>query len=213
MNDDRIEEYILSHMDPEPELLKQMTREANIKLLRSRMISGHIQGRFLKILTSILKPKNILEIGTYTGYSALCMAEGAPDTSTVTTIEKDDEMEHFIRKYIDKSEHGHKVNLKIGDALEIIPEYEDNFFDLVFIDANKRDYYAYYNLVFAKLKQGGVIIADNTLWSGKVVDDSLDRMDNQTQGVLSFNDLIKEDKRIEKVILPLRDGLTLIYKK
>lgn len=212
MDELKIEEYILSHIDPEPELLKRMTREANVKLLRPRMISGNIQGRLLKILTSMLQPQNVLEIGTYTGYSAICIAEGAPDTSQIVTIEIDDEMESFIRKYFEESEYGHKIELKIGDALQLIHLYEDNYFDLIFIDANKRDYCAYYDIAFEKLRRGGVILADNTLWNGKVIDERFQN-DDQTRGVLEFNNHIKEDTRIEKVILPIRDGLTIIRKK
>lgn len=212
MNEVKIEEYILSHIDSEPELLKRMTREANVRLLRPRMISGNIQGRLLKILTSIIKPQNILEIGTYTGYSALCLAEGAPESSKIVTIEIDDEMESFIRKYFVESKYGHKIELKIGDALDIIQDYADDYFDLIFIDGNKRDYCAYYNAAFDKLSKGGVILADNTLWNGKVVDED-NPIDSQTKGVLEFNKLIKADTRIEKVILPIRDGLTIIHKK
>ena len=212
MNELKIEEYILSHIDSEPELLKRMTREAHVKLLRPRMISGNIQGRFLKILTSMLKAQNILEIGTYTGYSALCLAEGAPDNSKIVTIEIDDELESFIKKYLQESEFGHKIDLKIGDALELMHTYENDFFDLIFIDGNKRDYCAYYEIAFDKLRKGGFILADNTLWSGKVIEEKF-KKDNQTKGVTEFNNRIKEDTRIEKVILPIRDGLTIIQKK
>ena len=212
MNEVKIEEYILSHIDSEPELLKRMTREAHVKLLRPRMISGNIQGRLLKILTSMLKPQNILEIGTYTGYSTICLAEGAPSTSKIVTIEIDDEMESFIKKYFQESEYGHKIDLVIGDAVELMHDFEDDFFDLIFIDGNKRDYCTYYEIAFNKLRNGGIILADNTLWNGKVVDENF-RKDNQTKGVLKFNKLIKEDARIEKVILPIRDGLTIIQKK
>lgn len=212
MDELKIEEYILSHIDPEPELLRRMTREAHVKLLRPRMISGNIQGRLLKVLTSMLMPENILEIGTFTGYSALCLAEGAPETSRIVTIEIDDEMEYFIRKYFQESEYGHKIELKIGDALELMEAYKDNYFDLIFIDANKRDYCAYYDIAFDKLRKGGIILADNTLWNGKVVDEKFEN-DDQTKGVMKFNNHIKEDIRIEKVILPIRDGLTIIRKK
>lgn len=212
MKEVKIEEYILSHIDSEPELLKRMTREANVKLLRPRMISGNIQGRLLKILTSIIKPQNILEIGTYTGYSALCIAEGAPGSSKIVTIEIDDEMESFIRKYFVESKYGHKIELKIGDALKIMQDYTDDYFDLIFIDGDKRDYCAYYDVAFNKLCKGGVILADNTLWNGKVIDEK-SPLDSQTKGVLEFNKYIKEDDRIEKVILPIRDGLTIIQKK
>ena len=211
MNDLKIEEYILSHIDPEPELLKRMTREANVKLLRPRMLSGNIQGRLLKMLATMIMPRNILEIGTYTGYSALCLAEGAPKDAKIYTIEIDDEMEGFITKYLQESEYGHKVELKIGDALQLMNNYEDNFFDLIFIDANKRDYLSYYHIAIEKLKKGGVILADNTLWNGKVVEDKFHK-DEQTCGVMKFNNHIKDDTRIEKVILPIRDGLTIIRK-
>lgn len=212
MDELKIEEYILSHIDSEPDLLKKMTREAYVKLLRPRMISGNIQGRLLKILTSMIHPQNILEIGTYTGYSALCIAEGAPETSKIVTIEIDDEMESFIKKYFQESEYGHKIELRIGDAVKLMHTYEDCFFDLIFIDANKRDYCAYYDIAFKKLRKGGVILADNTLWNGKVIDENFQN-DGQTKGVLEFNNHIKEDTRIEKVILPIRDGLTIIRKK
>lgn len=211
MNELKIEEYILSHIDPEPELLKRMTREANVKLLRPRMLSGNIQGRLLKMLATMIKPLNILEIGTYTGYSALCLAEGAPKDAKIYTIEIDDEMEGFITKYLQESEYGHKVELKIGDALQLMNKYEDDFFDLIFIDANKRDYLSYYHIAIEKLKKGGVILADNTLWNGKVVEDKFHK-DEQTCGVMKFNNHIKDDTRIEKVILPIRDGLTIIRK-
>ena len=212
MNEIKIEEYILSHIDAEPDLLRRMSRDAHVKLLRPRMISGNVQGRLLKMLTSMLKPHNVLEIGTFTGYSALCIAEGAPDTSKIVTIEIDDELESFIKKYFQESEFGHKIDLKIGDALELMHTYENDFFDLIFIDGNKRDYCAYYEIAFDKLRKGGFILADNTLWSGKVIDENF-KKDSQTKGVTEFNNRIKEDTRIEKVILPIRDGLTIIQKK
>ena len=212
MDELKIEEYILSHIDPEPELLKRMTREAHVKLLRPRMISGNIQGRLLKVLTSMFMPQNILEIGTFTGYSALCMAEGAPENSKIVTIEIDDEMESFIRKYFNESDYGHKIELILGDALKVIHEFDDNYFDLIFVDANKRDYCAYYDIAFDKLSKDGVMLVDNTLWDGKVVDEKFQH-DNQTKGVLEFNNHIKDDIRIEKIILPIRDGLTIIRKK
>ena len=211
MSDLKIDEYILSHIDAEPELLKRMTREANVKLLRPRMISGNIQGRLLKMLAAIIKPKHILEIGTYTGYSALCLAEGAPNSAKIVTIEIDDEMESFITKYLHESEFGHKIELKIGDALNLMNDYADNYFDLIFIDGNKRDYLSYYKIAIEKLKKGGIMLSDNTLWNGKIVDEKF-LNDEQTKGVMQFNKHIKNDKRIEKVILPIRDGLTIIRK-
>lgn len=212
MNEPKIDQYILSHIDSEPELLKKMMREAHVKLLRPRMISGNVQGRLLKMLTAMLRPKNILEIGTYTGYSALCLSEGAPKEAKIVTIEIDDEMEDFIRKYFQESEYGHKIELKIGNALQLIDNYDDNYFDLIFMDADKREYCAYYEKAFNKLRKNGIILADNTLWSGKVVDEEFQN-DEQTRGVMEFNNHIKEDNRIEKVILPIRDGLTIIRKK
>ena len=211
MRELKIDEYILSHIDAEPELLKRMTREANVKLLRPRMISGNIQGRLLKMLAAIIKPKHILEIGTYTGYSALCLAEGAPDSAKIVTLEIDDEMESFITKYLHESEFGHKIELKIGDALNLMNDYADNYFDLIFIDGNKRDYLSYYKIAIEKLKKGGIMLSDNTLWNGKIVDEKF-LNDEQTKGVMQFNKHIKNDKRIEKVILPIRDGLTIIRK-
>ncbi len=211
MSELKIDEYILSHIDAEPELLKRMTREANVKLLRPRMISGNVQGRLLKMLAAMIKPQHILEIGTYTGYSALCLAEGAPESAKIVTIEIDDEMECFITKYFKESEFGHKIELKIGDALNLMNNYAGNYFDLIFIDGDKRDYLSYYNVAIEKLKRGGIILADNTLWNGKIVDEKFHN-DEQTKGVMQFNNHIKDDTRIEKVILPIRDGLTIIRK-
>lgn len=212
MTEHKINNYILSHIDSEPELLKKMTREAHVKLLHPRMISGNIQGRLLKMLASMLKPENILEIGTYTGYSALCLAEGAPEDSKIITVEIDDEMESFIKRYFQESEYGHKIDLKIGNALQLIKKYSENYFDLIFIDADKRDYIHYYEVAYHKLKKDGIILADNTLWNGKVLDENFHN-DVQTQGVMKFNSHIKRDERVEKVILPIRDGLTIIRKK
>lgn len=207
-----IEQYILSHIDSEPELLKQMTREAHVKLLRARMISGNVQGRLLKMLTAMMQPKRLLEIGTFTGYSALCLAEGAPDDAKIVTMEIDDELESFILKYFQESEYGDKIELLIGDALQLMDRYEDGYFDLIFMDANKREYCAYYEKAFNKLRKNGIILTDNTLWNGKVVDKQF-HDDEQTRGVMEFNAHIQNDNRIEKVILPIRDGLTIIRKK
>lgn len=208
---DAIDGYILSHMDEEDELLAALNRDANVNLLRPRMISGHLQGRILKMLCRMLRPKRILEIGTYTAYATLCMAEALEDGAEIHTIEINDEMEDFIAKYISKSSLQDKIRLHIGDAMEIIPTL-DMSFDLVFIDADKRLYCAYYDLVFDKLPEGGIILADNTLWDGKVLTQP-HRSDLQTIGIMEFNDKIKNDNRVEKVILPLRDGLTIIRKK
>ncbi|MDF9831157.1 O-methyltransferase [Parabacteroides sp. PF5-6] len=206
-----LEDYILAHSDEEGELLAALNRDAHVNILRPRMLSGHLQGRILKMFCRMLRPQRVLEIGTYTGYATLCLAEGMPEGSVIHTLEINDEMEDFIRKYIDQSPHREKIRLHIGDALELIPQLEETF-DLVFIDADKRLYAEYYDLIFPKLRPGGVILADNTLWDGKVVEET-PASDKQTLGILAFNEKIKQDERVEKVILPLRDGLTMIWKK
>lgn len=208
---DAIEEYILSHIDGEGDLLKNLNRDAHVNLLRPRMLSGHLQGRLLKMFCRMVQPKRILEIGTYTGYATLCLAEGADDDAEIHTLEVNDELEDFIMKHLHKSKLEDKIHLHVGDALEIIPTLNEEF-DLVFIDANKRHYCQYYDLIFDKVKSGGLIIADNTLWDGKVLEIP-HHTDKQTIGIQEFNDKIAKDDRVEKVILPIRDGLTLIWKK
>ena len=206
-----LEDYILSHIDAEPENLYQLDRDTHLQLLYPRMCSGHLQGRLLKMLVRMIHPQRVLELGTYSAYSALCLAEGlADDTCHVHTIEIEDELEDFIREHLSQSPYGHRVTLHIGDAADIVPTLEETF-NLVYIDANKRDYTSYYHLVMPYLRQGGFIIADNTLWDGKVAD-GIDHHDAQTQGILDFNDCVAYDPRVEKVIIPLRDGLTLIHK-
>lgn len=206
-----LEQYIINHSDEEGELLQRLNRDVHVNLLRPRMISGHLQGRIIKMLTRMIRPQQVLELGTFAGYSALCFAEGM-ESGEVHTVDNDDELEEFVSKYLDLSEHGHKVKQHIGNALEVIPQFGDEQFDLVFIDADKRLYCEFFDLVFPKVKKGGFIFADNTLWDGKVVQEPLSK-DAQTLGILKFNDMIAADPRIEKVILPLRDGMTLIYKK
>jgi len=209
--DNSLEKYILSHIDEESEVLKQLDRDAHVNLLRPRMLSGHLQGKILKMFCRMLNPRYLLEIGTYTGYAALCMAEGASDDAEIHTIEVNDELEDFILKHLHKSKLKDKIHLHIGDALSIIPEI-NCIFDLVFIDANKRHYIEYYEAVFDKVRKGGLIIADNTLWDGKVLE-TPHHTDGQTLGIQTFNDRLAKDTRVEKVILPIRDGLTLIWKK
>lgn len=209
--DEAIESYILSRIDQESELLKQLNRDAHVNLLKPRMLSGHLQGRMLKIFCRMMNPKYILEIGTYTAYATLCLAEGADNDAEIHTIEVNDELEDFILKHLHKSKLKDKIHLHIGDAMEIIPQI-DHMFDLVFIDANKRHYIEYYNLIFDKVRPGGLIIADNTLWDGHVLE-TPKPSDKQTIGIQQFNDMIAKDDRVEKVILPIRDGLTLIWKK
>jgi len=205
-----LDDYILDHIDEEGEQLKRLNRDAHVNLLRPRMLSGHLQGRILKMLTRMQRPRRILEIGTYTGYATLCLAEGLQDDGEIHTIEIDDELEDFIRRQFDASLYKEQIHLHIGDALDIIPSLP-GMFDMVFIDADKRLYSQYYDLVFDKVNRGGIILADNTLWDGKVAE-PLRPNDKQTAGIMQFNEKIKEDPRIEKVILPLRDGLTVIFK-
>ncbi|GHV18496.1 O-methyltransferase [Bacteroidia bacterium] len=209
--DQNIENYILSHIDAEGELLRQLNRDAHVNLLKPRMLSGHLQGKMLKMFCRMVQPKYILEIGTYTAYATLCMAEGAADDAEIHTIEVNDELEDFILRYLHKTKLKDKIHLHIGDAEKIIPSL-DCTFDLVFIDANKRHYIEYYELIFDKVRPGGLIIADNTLWDGHVLE-TPKPSDKQTIGIQKFNEMIAKDDRVEKVILPVRDGLTLIWKK
>lgn len=211
MEQDNIEQYILSHIDEEGELLRNLNRDAHVNLLRPRMLSGHLQGRLLKMFCRMIQPKYILEIGTYTAYATLCLAEGATNEAEIHTIEVNDELEDFIMKHLHKSKLKDKIHLHIGDAIQIIPTI-DCIFDLVFIDANKRHYCEYYDLIFDKVRPGGLIIADNTIWDGKVLE-TPHPTDKQTIGIQEFNDMLAKDPRVEKVILPVRDGLTLIWKK
>ncbi|MFT4073630.1 MAG: O-methyltransferase [Dysgonamonadaceae bacterium] len=211
MNENELEQYILNHIDHEDELLKELYRDAHVNLLRPRMLSGHLQGKILKMFCRMMQPKYILEIGTYTAYATLCLAEGAADNAVIHTIEVNDELEDFIMKYLHRTKLQDKIHLHIGDAAEIIPRL-DCVFDMVFIDANKRDYIAYYDLIFDKVRSGGLILADNTLWSGKVLEEA-HHSDRQTIGIQDFNDKTASDQRVEKVILPIRDGLTMIWKK
>lgn len=208
---EEIKSYILSHSDEEGLLLATLSRDANVNLLRPRMISGHLQGRILKMFCRMLRPKRVLEIGTYTGYATLCMAEALGEGAEIHTLEINDEMEDFIMKYISQSPVKDKIKLYFGDAMEIIPTMNETF-DLVFIDADKRHYSEYYDMIFEKLPSGALILADNTLWDGKVLEVPHPG-DKQTAGILAFNDKIKADMRVDKVILPLRDGLTMIWKK
>ncbi len=210
--DNVLESYILSHIDAEPPLLQSIYRKAHVKLLHPRMVAGHWQGRLLKMLVQMMQAKNVLEIGAFTGYSALCLAEGIAEEGKVHTIEIDDELEEFIRKNIDTSEHKNKIELHVGDALEIVPTFEDNFFDAAFIDGDKRHYWDFFETVLPKVKTNGFLLVDNTLWNNKVLAKPASN-DWQTKGIIDFNDRLANDTRVEKVIIPIRDGLTLIRKK
>lgn len=209
--EDMLEEYISAHIDAEGEVLTALYRDTNIHLLNPRMASGHIQGRLLKMLTRMITPQRVLEIGTFTGYSAICIAEGLPAGAVVHTIEYDDELEDFIRKWIERSGMSDRICLHIGDALKIAPALGMTF-DMVFIDGEKREYPQYYGMALDLVRPGGYIIADNTLWDGHVVDPAYDR-DAQTIAVRQFNDIVAADGRVEVAMIPIRDGITLIRKK
>ncbi|WP_435624955.1 O-methyltransferase [Flagellimonas sp.] len=202
-----LESYIANHSEDEPELLKELTRETHLKVVRPRMITGHFQGRVLSLLSKIITPKYILEIGTYTGYSAICLAEGLQKDGALHTIEVNEELFEMQRKYFDKSGLGNQIIQHTGDALQIIPKL-DVVFDLVFIDAHKVDYPAYFECVMQKTKSGSIILSDNVLWSGKVVE-PLEKTDYATTALLEYNEKLKKDPRVETVLLPVRDGLTL----
>lgn len=202
-----LEDYIADHSEPEPELLRQLSRETHLKVLRPRMMTGHFQGRVLALLSKIIAPEYILEIGTYTGYSALCLAEGLQREGELHTLEVNVELQKIQRSYFDKSDYGPQIFQHIGDALKIIPKLERTF-DLVFIDAHKPDYDAYFEAVIQKTRPGGVILSDNVLWSGKVVE-PVEKSDRATQALLAYNKKLVEDPRVETVLLPIRDGLTL----
>jgi caffeoyl-CoA O-methyltransferase len=205
-----LDQYIADHSDSESDYLKALYRATHVNLLRPRMASGYIQGRILKMFTSMIRPRNILEIGTYSGYSALCLAEGLESGGMLYTFEINDEQEDFTRPWLENSPYADKIEFIIGNALDIVPQM-DVTFDMAFIDGDKRNYIAYYEMVLAKLSKGGYIFADNTLWDGHVLE-TPKHNDWQSIGIKAFNSYIVNDKRVEKVILPLRDGLTIIKK-
>lgn len=207
-----IDEYILQHIDEEGEYLKALYRDTHLKLLYPRMASGHLQGRMLKMFVKMIRPKHVLEIGTYSGYSALCLAEGLPDGGMLHTFEINEEQEDFTLPWLEGSEYAGKIKFYTGDALQLVPQLNLTF-DLVFIDGDKRRYIDYYEMALSRLADGGYILADNTLWDGHVLEEQPHRNDLQTIGIKAFNDHLAQDARVEKVILPLRDGLTIIRKK
>lgn len=207
-----IDEYILQHIDPEGDYLHALYRDTHLKLLYPRMASGHLQGRMLKMFVRMIKPSCILEIGTYSGYSALCMAEGLSEGGMIHTFEINDEQEEFTRPWFEGSLYADRIKLYIGDALQLVPQLGLTF-DLAFVDGDKRRYVDYYEMILPRLADGGYIIADNTLWDGHVLEEHPHASDLQTLGIKAFNDLVARDERVEKVILPLRDGLTIIRKK
>lgn len=206
-----IDRYILDHIDEEDPILAELDRETHLKVLGARMLSGHLQGQILTLISKMIQPQNILELGTFTGYSAICLARGLKKGGKLITIEMDDELESVAKKYFKKAGLEDRIEQRTGAALEIIPELKQQF-DLVFIDADKREYVHYYNMLIDRMESGSYILADNTLWSGKVLNEPK-ADDFQTVGIIEFNKLLKNDIRVEKVILPLRDGMTLIRKK
>lgn len=205
-----IERYCEEHTSNESDLLYQLNRETNMKVLRPRMLSGLLQGTFLSMISKMINPKNILEIGTYTGYSALCLAQGLQFGGCLHTIEIDEELEDLIRNYFSKSDYSSQLHLHIGDANQLIDQI-DEVWDLVFIDAEKKDYLSYYEKILPKVKVGGFILVDNVLWSGKVVQE-IAHNDHETKAITQFNEYIQNDKRVKNMILPFRDGIMLIEK-
>ena len=208
---EKLDDYVVKHSEEEPALLKALTRETYQKVLQPRMLSGHYQGRILSVLSKLIRPKTILELGTFTGYSALCLAEGLDKNGVLHTIDINEELVDFQKRYFDKSDYGSQIIQHLGSALDIIPTIETTF-DLVFMDADKPNYINYFHQIIDKLNPGGVILSDNVLWSGKVIE-ALDPSDISTKIVLEYNSLLKEDSRLETVLLPIRDGLTVSIKK
>lgn len=209
--DEALDNYCCEHSSPEDALLAKLNRETHVKILQPRMLSGHFQGRVLSMLSKMIRPERILEIGTYTGYSALCLAEGLTETGKIITLDVNAQLEDFVRSFIADSQYAEKIDYRIQDAMQHIPEL-DELFDIVFIDADKQNYINYYQLVFDKVKSGGYILSDNVLWSGKVVQTE-GKIDKDTKLLQEFNDMIQNDDRVENVLLPIRDGIMIARKK
>jgi predicted O-methyltransferase YrrM len=204
---DELDTYVTNHSENEPDLLAQLNKETHQKILQPRMLSGHFQGRVLSMLSKIIHPTNILEIGTYTGYATLCLAEGLAKNGTIDTIDNEEELVDFQRKYFDKSEWKHQIIQHLGDGLDIIPTLNKKY-DLVFIDADKENYINYFHLIIPMMNKGSIILSDNVLWSGKVLEE-VKQGDITTQILIEYNQLLKDDARVETVLLPIRDGLTV----
>lgn len=205
---EELQQYVEQHTSPESDLLRRINRDTHAGVLRPRMLSGHLQGRLLAMISCMLRPQTILEIGTYTGYSALCMAEGLAEGGRLITIDINEELEDRVRATFAASSLADRIDFRIGNALKVIPELNETF-DLVFIDADKENYSAYYDLVLPRVSEGGIILADNVLWSGKVLQTKLDK---DTKAIIEFNRKIQEDRRVENVLLPVRDGIMMIRK-
>ena len=208
---EKLDDYVVKHSQEEPKLLQELNRETFLKILQPRMLSGHYQGRVLSLLSKLINPKYILEIGTYTGYSALCLAEGLKKSGELHTIDINEELFDFQRKYFDRSNFGNQIHQHLGNALEIVPSLNITF-DLVFIDAEKENYIDFFNIIINKLNSGGVLLSDNVLWNGKVLDQT-SQTDEATKSLIAYNKLLNEDERIESIILPIRDGLTISRRK
>lgn len=209
--DAKLDDYVCAHTENEPAVLADLNRRTHVSILQPRMLSGHYQGRLLSMLAHMIQPKRVLEIGTYTGYSALCFAEGLQEGGKVTTVDVNEELEEFVQSYIEKANCSDKVEYIVGDAMEVVAKMDEQF-DLVFIDADKKNYCNYYELVFDKVKPGGYIIADNVLWSGKVLED-YDSLDRETKILMDYNKMVHEDERVQEILLPIRDGLMIARKK
>jgi caffeoyl-CoA O-methyltransferase len=207
----QLEHYVCQHTSPEPKALQDLNRQTHLSVLQPRMLSGHFQGRFLSMISHMIRPARILEIGTYTGYSAICLAEGLPAEGKLITIDVNDELERFCREHIEQAGFSDKIELVIGDAKEVIPTLAGSF-DLVFIDADKKGYAAYYDMVFDRISPGGYVLIDNVLWSGKVLDHER-YTDKETVAIRAFNEKVRNDNRVEHILLPIRDGLMLVRKK
>ncbi|MBB78538.1 MAG: methyltransferase [Crocinitomicaceae bacterium] len=207
----KLDNYIHAHTEIESPLLYELNRTTNTNVLRPRMLSGHFQGRVLSMFSHMIRPKNVLEIGTYTGYSALCFAEGLSENGKITTIDKNEELEDLVKEFISKSDYANKINCVIGNAMDIVPDLNE-IYDLVFIDADKSNYINYYTMVIDKVSSGGYIIIDNVLWSGKVLE-PIKKNDIDTKVLVELNKIVHEDKRVQEVMLPIRDGLLVVRKK
>ncbi|WP_186758468.1 O-methyltransferase [Echinicola salinicaeni] len=208
---EQLQNYCENHTSSEDELLQLISRETHAKVLMPRMLSGHLQGKTLELFTKMQQPKTILEIGTYTGYSAICMARGLDSDGKLITLDKNDELEDMVRGFFDKSGLASQIEYKLGNAMDIIPKLDETF-DMVFIDADKKNYINYYNLVIDKVNKGGLIMADNVLWSGKVLKAPSEKIDKDTRVIMDFNDLVQADPRVENVLFPIRDGIMMARK-
>lgn len=206
-----LDDYVCAHTEKEPELLYELNRRTHLEVLQPRMLSGQFQGRVLSMLSHMIRPKNILEIGTYTGYSALCLAEGLQDGGKIVTLDKNEELEDLVMEFFDRAGLSQTIDFRVGNAMEIVPTLKEEF-DLVFIDADKRNYGNYYDMVIERMPSGGYILLDNVLWSGKVIED-VDPNDIDTVELIALNKRLQDDDRVQNVLLPIRDGLTILRKK